>query len=323
MSFPLISVIVPVFNSAEYIEKTAQYLANQTYKNMEFILVDDGSTDGSSQLCDKIAKNDSRFVIIHQKNSGVCAARNAGVAAAKGEYIGFCDSDDVPYNDMYETLYNIVEEHGCDIAMIKSATRFIDGNVADTSDGSMKVYTDKNEILKLFLLNKIQSSVYTKLFSASICKELHFPAPRKINEDRYYSFTALEKCTKLGFKNVTKYNYCRHKGSSATQSFSDKFLDIIYFADTIEDFVCKKYPQLSEYARINKIVSYLRVCQLMVLLKGEKNYKSKFDEIRAFVKSQDNALCKKHLEKSVYIKYSLLKSGKIPFRIAVKLLSKF
>lgn len=323
MNSPLISVIVPIFNATDYLERTAQLLANQTYKNMEFILVDDGSTDGSSELCDKIAKSDSRFVIIHQKNSGVCAARNAGVLAARGEYIGFCDSDDMPHTDMYETLYNIVKEHGCDIAMIKSATRFIDGKVADTSDGTMKVYTDKNEIIKLFLLNKIQSSVYTKLFSADICKKLQFPTPHKINEDRYYTFTALEKCSKLGFKNVTKYDYCRHTGSAVTQSFSDKYFDVIYFADLIESFVCNKYPDLAKYAKANTVVSYLRVCQLMVLLNGEKKYKDKFDEIRAFVKNQDNSLCKKHLEKSVYIKYSLLKAGKFPFRIAVKLLSKF
>lgn len=242
MNSPLISVIVPIYNAAEFIEKTAEHLVNQTYKNMEFILVDDGSTDGSSEICDKIAEKDSRFVIVHQKNSGVSAARNAGIAAAKGDYIGFCDSDDIPYEDMYETLYGIVEEYDCDVAMIKSAIHFIDGKVQDSSDGSIKVYSDKDEILKLFLLNKIQSSVYTKLFSAEICKQVQFPAPHKINEDRYYSFFALEKCKKLGFKNVTKYNYCRHEGSSVTQSFSDKYLDIVYFADLIEDFVQKNYP---------------------------------------------------------------------------------
>lgn len=323
MNSPLISVIVPIYNAAEFIEKTAEHLANQTYKNMEFILVDDGSTDGSSEICDKIAEKDSRFVIVHQKNSGVSAARNAGIAAAKGDYIGFCDSDDIPYEDMYETLYGIVEEYDCDVAMIKSAIHFIDGKVHDLSDGSMKVYSDKDEILKLFLLNKIQSSVYTKLFSAEICKQVQFPAPHKINEDRYYSFFALEKCKKLGFKNVTKYNYCRHEGSYATQSFSDKYLDIVYFADLIEVFVQKNYPELSDYARANKIVSYLRTCQLIVLLNGEKTYKDKFEEIRAFIKEQDNALCKKYLTKSIYMKYTFLKAGQVPFRLVIKAFSKF
>lgn len=323
MTAPLISVIVPVYNVIEYIEKTAEYLSSQTYKNLEIILVDDGSTDGSAELCDKIAKSDNRFSVIHQKNSGVCAARNAGIDAAKGEYIGFCDADDIPHKDLYETLYGIIEEHGCDIAIIKSATRFIDGRVVDTSDGSMRVYTDKNEIMKLFLSNKFQSSVYTKLFSAEICRQLEFPSPHKINEDRYYTFCALEKCKKLGVRNVTKYNYCRHKGSSATQCFSEKYLDIIYFADLIEKRVCEQYPNLSEYARANTLVSYLRVCQLIILLHGEKNFGEKFDEIREFVKKQDRALCKKHLEKSIYMKYTLLKLGKIPFTVAVKALSKF
>lgn len=323
MNQPLISVIVPIYNSCEYIEQTAKRLAGQTYKNMEFIFVDDGSTDGSSELCDKIAEKDSRFVIIHQKNSGVCAARNAGIAAAKGEYIGFCDADDIPYEDMYETLYGIIDEHGCDIAMINSSIRFIDGRVSETSDGSFKLYTDKNEMMKLFLSNKIKSSVYTNLLSADICRQIEFPAPHKINEDRYYNFCALDKCKKLGFLNVTKYIYCRREGSSSTQCFSDKFLDILYFADLIENTVTEKYPLLSDYARANKIVSSLRVCQLIILLNGKKQYGDTFDKIRAFIKEQDNALCKKHLEKSVYMKYALLKLGKIPFTIAVKALSKF
>lgn len=323
MNSPLISVIVPVYNTAEYIEKTAELLAGQTYENMEFIFVDDGSTDGSAEICDRIAEKDSRFVIIHQKNSGVCAARNAGIAAAHGDYIGFCDSDDIPYNDMYETLYKIIEENGCDIAMIKSAVCFIDGRVADTSDGSMKIYTDKEEIIEQFLLNKIQSSVYTKLFSAEICRQIKFPEPHKINEDRYYTFCALDKCKKLGYRSVTKYNYCRREGSAVTQSFSDKYLDIIYFADLIENTVNKKYPNLSDFARANTIVSYLRFCQLIVLLNGEKSYNKQFNEIRLFMKKQDTNMCKKYLDKNIYTKFALLKAGKVPFKIAVKALSKF
>lgn len=322
MNQPLISVIVPVYNTAEYIEKTAEYLASQTYKNIEFILVDDGSTDGSAELCDKIAKSDNRFSVIHQKNSGVCAARNAGIDAAKGEYIGFCDADDIPHKDLYETLYGVIEEYGCDIAMVKSAIVFTDGSVSDTSDGSVKVYTDKSEVLGLLLLNKIQSSVDTKLFSAEICRKLKFPAPRKINEDRYYSFCALDRCRKAGFKNIAKYTYCRREGSSSSQSFSDKYFDIIYFAEKMEKYVCEHYPELSEYARANTIDSYLRVCQYIVILNGEKEYSEKFDEIRKFIKQQDKSLCKKHLTKSVFIKYTLLKIGKFPFRIAVKRLSK-
>lgn len=323
MGFPIISVIVPVYNAVEYLERTAGYLAEQTYQNLEIILVDDGSIDGSSELCDQIAKKDARFKVLHQKNGGVCAARNAGIAVASGKYIGFCDADDKPYRDMYETLYQVIEENGCDIATIKSAIHFTDGKVLEVGDETLNIYTDQNEIIKSFLLNEIQSSVYTKLFRTDICRQISFLVPRKINEDRYYVFCALRKCTKLGVKNVIKYRYSRHEGSAATQQFSDKYLDIIYFADLIERDIVENIPELSEYARINKIISYIRVCQLMILLKGEKRYKEKYEECRAFLKKQDPVLCRKYLKKGVYMKYRLCICGKIPFEIAVKLFSKF
>ena len=103
-SFPIISIIVPVFNVGKYLEKCIASIVGQTYTNLEIILIDDGSTDNSSQICDAWAERDSRIRVIHQKNSGVAAVRNKGLQAATGEYIGFVDSDDWITDTMYQDM---------------------------------------------------------------------------------------------------------------------------------------------------------------------------------------------------------------------------
>ena len=112
-----ISIIVPIYNTKKYIDRVVNCLINQTYHNLEIILVDDGSTDGSSMLCDKYKKKDNRIKVIHQKNSGVSVARNVGLKHATGEYIGFVDSDDYISLNMYETLYNNLINTNSDISV--------------------------------------------------------------------------------------------------------------------------------------------------------------------------------------------------------------
>ena len=102
----LISVIVPVYNVEEYVEKCVLSIINQTYKNLEIILVDDGSTDNSGKICDEIAIKDNRIKVIHKKNGGLSDARNVGIDIAKGDYLGFVDSDDYIDPDMYSILLN-------------------------------------------------------------------------------------------------------------------------------------------------------------------------------------------------------------------------
>ncbi|MBQ3482868.1 MAG: glycosyltransferase [Clostridia bacterium] len=111
----LVSVIVPVYNVKEYLEQCLDSIVNQTLKNIEIILVNDGSTDGSDAICEKYVASDSRMVLIHQKNAGLAAARQAGLNVAKGEYIGFVDSDDWLEPTMYEEMYEKATEHGADI----------------------------------------------------------------------------------------------------------------------------------------------------------------------------------------------------------------
>ena len=111
----LISIIVPVYNVEKYLEKCVDSIINQTYKNIEIILVDDGSKDNSGKICDIIKEKDERIKVIHKQNGGLSDARNAGLKIAKGTYIGFVDSDDYIAEDMYQTLYSLSKEKNADI----------------------------------------------------------------------------------------------------------------------------------------------------------------------------------------------------------------
>lgn len=116
----LVSVIIPVYNSEKYLEAALDSVKAQTYKNIEVLLIDDGSTDDSSEICDRYAENDSRFFVIHQKNAGPSVARNRGIEEAKGEYITFMDSDDILHQDFVKKLMELHEKYDCDIALTKS-----------------------------------------------------------------------------------------------------------------------------------------------------------------------------------------------------------
>lgn len=115
----LISIIVPVYNVEQYLDDCLISIINQTYKNLEIILIDDGSTDKSGKICDEYAKKDSRIIVIHKENGGVSSARNAGLRIAKGAYIGFVDPDDWIAEDMYEVLYSNAKKYDADVSVCK------------------------------------------------------------------------------------------------------------------------------------------------------------------------------------------------------------
>lgn len=109
---PLISIVVPVYNVAPYLSRCVSSIISQTYKNVEIILVDDGSTDQSGQICDELKQSDKRIIVIHKRNGGVSDARNIGISASCGEYVSFVDSDDQIDNDYVEYLYNLAQRGG-------------------------------------------------------------------------------------------------------------------------------------------------------------------------------------------------------------------
>ena len=241
----LISVIVPVYNVAPYIRSCLDSICAQSYRNLEIILIDDGSTDTSGRICDEYARRDTRIVVIHKQNGGLADARNAGLAVAKGYYIGFVDSDDWIEPDMYEKLYRLCEEQKLDLI----AARFIEENSIHQPQRQFTddfVLLDKISLLNLYIANDteylITTSVWDRLYKRTLLQGLTFPKGRHY-EDICYTIKVFLRVEKAGYLDTGLYHYrvrddsIMGKGLKNKEEFSD-------------DIIADLLPQMKEQAQI-------------------------------------------------------------------------
>lgn len=178
----LISVIVPIYKVEKYLDECIQSIVSQTYSNLEIILVDDGSPDRCPQMCDEWAAKDSRIRVIHQKNGGLSAARNAGLDAANGDYVGFVDSDDYIYSDMYETMLNALIDSGKKIAYCYSVYILPDGKVHYFRDERPARKLNAKETLNALYTSDFDIGMVSKLYEKKLFDSLRFPIG-EVNED--------------------------------------------------------------------------------------------------------------------------------------------
>lgn len=318
MTYPKISIIVPVYNLENFIENTVAMLTSQTYKNLEIILIDDGSTDNSLEICQRLAKSDSRIVVIHQENSGVSAARNTGIKLSTGEYIGFCDGDDSIENDIYEFLYKNLVENNADISICGVTMVNPDGSVNNISTEKHIVWDNPQDYLKALFKGTTTMNVYTKLFKAEICKNTPFPTNLKTNEDKFYCFTASLKAKLICLNDISKYTYFRRAGSSTVMEFTEKFFDSIKSSDMIIELCKENCPEILNNAYANKLATVLRTYKLMILRNGLKNFPNEAENIRNYIKTFDKTIAKKYLSKKNYIRYKVAKTNKNLFAFMSK-----
>jgi len=212
----LVSIIVPVYQVKEYLDSCVQSLRSQTYRDIEIILIDDGSADGSGRLCDQYAKEDVRIKVLHQKNKGLSGARNEGLRLAAGEYIAFVDSDDVVSPDFIEELYTIMKEYHAQIAVCS----YEKGNRAVFEHGNGR--KDKKYCInaKKMLVQwhgkrkKVETVVWNKLYHRSVfgCETDIFPEG-KLHEDVYVSHLLVNNAERIAVTSRRLYFYRIRTGS--------------------------------------------------------------------------------------------------------------
>ncbi len=319
---PLVSVIVPAYNAAAYIEKTVENLSRQTCSEIEIILVDDGSTDGTAEICDRLSELYDRVKVIHQENKGVSAARNAGMRAASGSYIGFCDSDDVPDSDLYETLLNLAVENNAELSMVDVRIQNIDGSIKHTSTQISHCFNSPDEFAEAFFTEYLNVGVYTKLFSRELAARLEFPEGIRINEDMYFFFCAGISSKKTVHKNVEKYTYALNSESATMKGFSESYFDKIFIADEFVRLTKEKFPKLLNYAESKKVSMLLRLINRMLVLGGDKQFPDRYKEICKTVTSYKTGFCKRYLNKKDFARFMLLKANRPVFEAASKRLDK-
>lgn len=224
-SLPLLSVIVPVYNSAKFLRKCIDSILGQTYSNLEIILVDDGSVDASPQICDEYAEKYTNIKVVHKANGGASAARNIGLSMAKGDYIGFIDSDDFIKSEMYANLYRVMSVEKADVVLCNYCQVSEDGKTFDSPFmhfyRGITVYS-KDHALKAFLVGDLDCSPCTKLYRRSSIGDLRF-VEGVTNEDKIFLFYLYLKSDKIVCDNQVYYYY-RKNPASVTHGFRREIL---------------------------------------------------------------------------------------------------
>lgn len=225
----LISVIVPIYNVEPYLERCIESIRNQTYNNLEIILVDDGSKDGCGIICDHYEKLDSRIKVIHKVNGGLSDARNAGIEIATGDYFAFIDSDDFIHHTMYEKLMGKMLETNADIAIcnlkytyegteseidVNESTQQSDTIVFDRMQAQL-IYFDKQ-------YNVISTVAWNKLYKKSVFDQIRYPKG-KIHEDEFTTFKLLYHSQKIVYLTEQLYFYFQKKDSIMAQFNENRF----------------------------------------------------------------------------------------------------
>lgn len=246
----MISVIVPVYNVAAYLNRCVESIIHQTYTDLEIILVDDGSPDKSGEMCDEWAKKDSRIKVVHKENGGLSDARNAGIEAATGDYIGFVDSDDWIEPDMFQDLLDAIQRENVELAVTGIKRTY--GNGFDRpqfiADAPFVISGDK--IIQAYLLQgTFSTAAWDKLYLKSLFDARRFPVGKQY-EDAPVIFDMLCAIDKLVVVGKPQYNYFQRADSITGLKFSERKMDHYDFSKSIWERTYREYPQYKDAADV-------------------------------------------------------------------------
>lgn len=257
MNNKLISVIVPVYNVRPYLKRCIDSIIAQTYSNLEILLVDDGSTDGSGELCDAYARQDARVQVIHKKNAGQAAARNDAIDIARGSYLGFVDSDDFIDCRMFEILYQDLTEHDAQISIV-TFQEFTEEKEVTVSRNLMSIECQAGEkiLQKLLLEEKIGDFSWNKLYRRELFKEIRYPVGRMM-EDQGIMYKLVDQCTKVTYRPIRLYFYYQRPDSTLHRRTLKFYEDKWDMGCQRYRYIREKYPDMLENdAAMMKIVEH-------------------------------------------------------------------
>ena len=242
----LISVVVPVYNVEKYLNRCIESILIQTYNNIEILLIDDGSTDGSSQICNKYVKKDKRIKVFHKKNGGLSDARNVGIDMSSGKYIMFIDSDDGVENDIIEYLYNLIIKFNTKMSVCSHNIILNDRKLIKKLEGKKEERLTDKECIKRMLYHKdIDTSAWAKLYNRELFDDVRYPKGFLFEDiGTTYKFFLKSKFIACGY--LKKYNYFVRKNSIVTGSFSEKKLDLLKMTDKMGTDVLEIFPDLNK-----------------------------------------------------------------------------
>lgn len=244
----LVSVIIPVFNVRPFLHEALDSVINQTYQKIEIIIIDDGSTDGSSEICDEYAKKDDRIVVIHQGNEGLSEARNKGLDIMKGEVIAFLDSDDAYCSDCIESMMTIMNREKSDIVICKYSVHHTIGKMNPNRKGITypsirEGKYNREEALSALADNTINHSVWNKLYKRHLWADIRFPKGF-VYEDVDTTFRIINICTEVSVLDQVLYLYRKRSGSILDARTLKNNHDWVLAHDHYESFIISNTPAI-------------------------------------------------------------------------------
>lgn len=284
MHNPLISVIVPVYKVEPYLDRCVQSIVDQTYSNLEIILVDDGSPDNCPVMCDAWVEKDRRVKVIHKKNGGSAQARNVGLEFASGQYIGFVDSDDFLLPEMYACLYRSLIDTGSDIAECGYCTVVNDAAFPETHCLGKITVLNTVQALEAHIRNRqCTQVVWNKLYRKETIDPVRFIEGKTI-DDEFFTYRVLANATQVAILDETLYCYRHQPDSIMHQSFSLKRLQAIEAKTLRLEFIQKNFPELEKTAKVNLLFSCLYSGQMACLHLNVEQQTCAFEILESAIK---------------------------------------
>jgi glycosyltransferase involved in cell wall biosynthesis len=305
-----LSIIIPIYNVEEYLADTIETVLNQTFKDFELILVDDGSTDGSGDICDKAALKDDRVRVIHKTNAGVSEARNTGVKAAKGEYIGFVDSDDIIEPCMYEIMINAAQEYDCEIIQCEhDRNDSLSYKKYSVDDNNFMVSSGDKVVNDIFIKKGGRCTnilaLWSKIYKRELFEEIIFP-PGKVYEDEARTYQIILKAKRVGELDIPLYHYVKRENSIITGIAIKKCLDKAWALKDRMEFFRNEYNEFFGKA----VVGYMQYLKSLYvdMYKGIVIYSDEDKKIRELIKA-DYKLFMKYADKYTKLYLFMIKNN--------------
>lgn len=252
-----VSIIIPVYNCGEYLPRCVDSLVRQTYRSLEIILVDDGSTDGTPEICDRLAESDSRLAVVHKANGGVSSARNAGIEAAGGAFITFADADDYVEPEHIECLMKLMRQRDCDVAVCgfisedeeKTSAPQAARSCSDSKDAAKEVccdYDHDSAVCELLAGGAVGGYVWNKLYRRELLEDVKFRGDIKILEDLRFNYEVFRRVGKMAVTGRRTYHYIQRGQSAMHRTFGDEHRRMVETAREIRDELAGASPALAD-----------------------------------------------------------------------------
>ncbi|MBQ8209673.1 MAG: glycosyltransferase [Clostridia bacterium] len=283
---PLISIIIPIYNTAKYLSKCIDSLLDQSYKNTEIILVNDGSTDESGKICDEYAALHKNIKVIHKANAGVSQARNTGIENATGDYLCFVDGDDYVTSNYIGDMFDVAKKEAVDIVTCNQIKIWDDGRKIELFENNMQL----NEYFIISGIETLADMLYGKTCFATCCCKLYkrhifdtirFPSI-SMGEDSYTMYYCFLKAKSVAHLRSPNYYYLQHAESAMHNPAYDKFYDYILLSDNFIKTVNDKYPELFLPA-VNRLIEN-NFWVYMKMRTDTQRYSSQLNHIKRNIK---------------------------------------